>query len=103
LRACRLENAHCYRLRLLVTYSGPGREVVRENALDRSALATGGDDVAFASERIVRDRRSIVRARAGDVVVLKGERFGSGLAAVHRSPPVAALRQSRLVLKFTVE
>jgi hypothetical protein len=92
-----------YRLRLLVTYSGPGTEIARENALDRSALATGGDDVTLANERIVRDERSIVRARAGDVVLLKGERFGSGLAAVHRSPPIAARRRLRLVLKFTVE
>jgi hypothetical protein len=100
---CRKFHTDFYRLRLLVTYSGPGTELAREKALDRSALATGGDDVTLANERIVRDERHVVRARAYDVVVLKGERFGSGLAAVHRSPPIARIHHSRLVLKLTVE
>lgn len=101
---CRKYHTDYYRLRLLVSYGGPGTEVVPERALDRAALGKGsGEDVATENREIVRDRRLVLRARAGDFVLLKGERFGNGLASVHRSPPVERNGGARLVLKLTWE
>jgi hypothetical protein len=99
---CRKYHTDYYRLRLLVSYVGPGTEVVPERALDRTALGKGtGEDVETENREIVRDSCTVVRARAGDLVLLKGERFGNGLAAVHRSPPVQHRGEARLVLKLT--
>lgn len=99
---CRKYHTDYYRLRLLVSYVGPGTEVVPERALDRTALGKGtGEDFETENRAIVRDRRSVVRARTLDLVLLKGERFGNGLAAVHRSPPVEHQRRARVVLKLT--
>jgi hypothetical protein len=100
---CRKFHADHYRLRLLVSYVGPGTELLPEFALDRNVLCTGGDDVVEANRAIAREPSAIIRARSGDVVVLKGERYGSGLAAVHRSPPIADRSLVRLVLKMTVD
>jgi hypothetical protein len=48
------------------------------------------------------DPRAVVRAAAGDVVLLKGHPFGNGRAAVHRSTPIQADQQVRLIFKMTV-
>jgi hypothetical protein len=101
---CRKYHTDYYRLRLLVSYVGPGTEVVPERGLDRTALGRGtGEDVETENRHIVRDRRAVVRARSLDLVLLKGERFGNGFAAVHRSPPVESAGRARLVLKLTWE
>jgi hypothetical protein len=100
---CRKFHVDYYRVRLLVSYVGPGTELVPEHALDRSALCTGGDDAGEANRVIARDPHAIVRAGTGHVLMLKGERYGSGSAAVHRSPPIADRGLVRLVLKMTVD
>jgi hypothetical protein len=100
---CRKFHVDYYRLRLLVTYVGPGTEVLPESALDRSALGAGGDDFEAANRAIATSAARIVGVRTGQLVLLKGARWQSGLAAVHRSPPIAAKGEVRLVLKFTVE
>jgi hypothetical protein len=100
---CRKFHVDYYRLRLIVTYVGPGTELVPESALNRLAIWTGGDDVALANRSIVRAEGAIVRAHTGDVVLLKGERWAPGLAAVHRSPPIERSGLRRLILKLTVD
>jgi hypothetical protein len=100
---CRKFHVDYYRLRLLVTYLGPGTEIAPECGLDRGELATRGDDVEAANRALLSPITPPFRTAAGHVVLLKGARWGSGLAAVHRSPPIVSTREVRLVLKLTVE
>ncbi len=66
-------------LRLLVTWRGPATEWLDEACADRSQL--GGDGV-------MRDSAGIRQALAGDIVLLKGERWPGNAArgVIHRSP-----------------
>jgi hypothetical protein len=100
---CRKFHVDHYALRLLVTYVGPGTELVRPEAVNWSALETGGDDFERANQWIVRDRSGIVRAQTGDAVLVRGSRDGSKRAAVHRSPPISSTGVHRLVFKLTLE
>jgi hypothetical protein len=100
---CRKFHVDYYRLRLLVTYVGPGTEIAPESGLDRRELATRGDDVEAANLALLSPGTPPVNAATGQVVLLKGNRWGSGLAAVHRSPPITSTGEVRLVLKLTVE
>lgn len=99
---CRKFHVDHYRARALVTYVGRGTEVVPSEAVDRAALATGGDDIEAANRNIVPALESVVHARAFDVVLLKGATFARGPAAVHRSSPDAGPDRPRLLLKLTV-
>lgn len=100
---CRKFHVDYYRLRLLVTYLGPGTQIAPEGGLDRRELATRGDDVEAANRALLSPATPPFNAATGHVVLLKGGRWGSGLAAVHRSPPIVATGEVRLVLKLTVE
>lgn len=66
-------------LRLLVTLRGPATEWLDEAGADRSQLG---------SERVMRDATGIRRASAGDILLLKGERWpgNAGRGVIHRSP-----------------
>jgi hypothetical protein len=99
--ACRKFHADYVQLRLITTYFGPGTEWVPSYAIDREVLADPPLCPREANRRIVRDRRAVRHARAGDVLLLKGERHGKARAAVHRSPPIAARGLVRLVLTLT--
>jgi hypothetical protein len=100
---CRKFHVDFYRARLLVTYSGPGTDLVPEDAVNRAELCREDfADAESANRAIVTDLRLIVRAAPGDAVLLKGHHFGSGRAAVHRSPPIQADKQVRLIFKMTV-
>jgi hypothetical protein len=100
---CRKFHVDYYRLRLLVTYLGPGTEIAPEWGLDRRELATCGDDVEAANRALLSPATPPFTAATGQVVLLKGHHWGSGLAAVHRSPPILSRGELRLVLKLTVE
>jgi hypothetical protein len=67
------------------------------------ALAGGGDDYEAANRAIVTSAASVIATRAGEIVLLKGDRWDDGLAAVHRSPPIAREGNVRLLLKLTVD
>ncbi|HEY8945849.1 MAG TPA: DUF1826 domain-containing protein [Polyangiaceae bacterium] len=101
---CRKFHVDYYRARLLVTYAGPGTELAPEDAVDRAELCSGKDeaDPASANQRILMDPQRVVRAMEGDIVLLKGQHFESGRAAVHRSPPILASNSVRLVFKLTI-
>jgi hypothetical protein len=100
---CRRFHVDYVALRLLTTYVGPGTEWLPEGALDREALTPSDLLPEVANAAIARDPRRVRRARAGDVIVLKGEAWpgNAGRGAAHRSPPVEAVRARRLVFKLT--
>ncbi len=84
--------------RLVTTYTGPGTEWVPEHAVCRQALKRPADCPSEANRAIVRHVSAIRRAGPGDVLVMKGTLHPHGLGAVHRSPPVEATGQLRVVL-----
>ncbi|MEB6588239.1 DUF1826 domain-containing protein [Pseudomonas asiatica] len=75
-------------LRLLTTYAGPGSEWLQEQASPRGELHTVQPSVD-----------NIQRLQAGEVAVLKGEKWqgNEGAGLVHRSP---AAQQGRLLLSL---
>ncbi|CAM3637970.1 hypothetical protein CCOS865_00156 [Pseudomonas reidholzensis] len=92
-----LEGAMCPRfhvdkvaLRLLTTYSGAGSEWLKEGDVDRLRL-----------QQVQPPVDKVQRLQAGDVAVLKGERWlgNEGAGVVHRSPLTAA-GQRRLLLSL---
>ncbi len=97
---CRKFHADYKPLRLLCTYLGPGTEWVDDADVDRAHLAQEVDTVELANARIVPWSSRIQRAHAGEVVILKGDLHpgNHGRGAVHRSPPIQAAGDRRLVL-----
>lgn len=75
-------------LRLLTTYAGPGSEWLQEQVSQCGELSTVQPPVG-----------NIHRLQAGDVAVLKGEKWqgNEGAGLVHRSP---AVQQGRLLLSL---
>ncbi len=95
---CRKLHNDALDLRILVTYVGPGTWLVPEEALDRSFVGVPGEPESI-NRRICPDPARLVQAGAGDVVFLKGLRWGTGArGAVHRSPAVEGTGERRLVL-----
>lgn len=93
-----LDRAMCPRMhvdhvavRLLTTWSGPGTEWLDESGADRSRL--GSDDV-------IRTPAAVCQARAGDVLMLKGERWpgNEGYGVLHRSPAPDDTTRMRVLL-----
>jgi hypothetical protein len=101
---CRKFHADYQRLRLLTTYLGPGTEWLPEHAVRRDALFEPPVCPVTANQLIVRDPSRVRRARAGDVLLLRGHDgvTGAALGAVHRSPPIEASRKVRVVLAASV-
>lgn len=100
---CRKFHTDSVALRLLVTYAGPGTEWAPDGAVRRGALRAPAGCPDEANAAIVPDPSLVRRAGAGDVVLLKGDRWpgGEGRGAVHRSPPLGRSGARRLVLKAT--
>ncbi|WP_085676534.1 MULTISPECIES: DUF1826 domain-containing protein [unclassified Pseudomonas] len=75
-------------LRLLTTYVGPGSEWLEEGAVERAGLHLAAAPVD-----------NIRRLQAGEVAVLKGEKWlgNEGAGLIHRSP---ASEQRRLLLSL---
>ncbi len=98
---CRRLHADHVGLRLLCTYSGPGTEWIPESRIDRDALRTRSGDARRDNDRIAGAHPPLQLGR-GDVGVLKGDAWpgNHGFGAVHRSAPVEATGDARLVLKL---
>lgn len=94
---CRRFHTDMNDLRLLCTYTGPGTLLLPEDAADRKALQSGGDN-----DLIVRDPDAIVMAGETDVVILKGALYPKDgtRGAIHRSPTVEETGQRRLLLRI---
>lgn len=97
---CRKFHVDHLRLRLISTYSGPGTEWLGAGDVRRDALAQAVVDPDEANRAIVRRAAGVRRARAGDVLLMKGL-LGGGDGLVHRSPPIEALGLTRVVLVVT--
>lgn len=91
---CRLFHADNVQLRLLCSYVGPGTQWLDESAVDRSALGSK------SNARICTNRKRIRTLPCGAVGLFKGERWphNAGRGIVHRSPPIAAKGQKRVLL-----
>lgn len=98
--ACRRFHTDEIGLRLVCTYAGPGTECAPDAAVDRTAFGQPHASNDMANLAIVPEARAVLHARAGDVVLLKGDAWpdNRGLGAVHRSPPIASRGLRRLVL-----
>jgi hypothetical protein len=101
---CRKYHVDWVGLRLIVTYAGPGTEWVPNEGVRRKSLQAPWRNLASINRRIVPDTGAVMTARAGDVLILKGESYpgNSGRGAVHRSPPIAESRGVRLLFKLTL-
>lgn len=99
---CRKFHQDYVRLRLINTYLGPGTQWVPEDAVRRQALEQPDSSVARDNLRIVPDPSLVRHAQPGEVIVLKGTRYpGNERGAIHRSPPIANLGLTRVVLVLT--
>ncbi|UJR80509.1 DUF1826 domain-containing protein [Sandaracinus amylolyticus] len=100
--ACRKFHVDYVRMRMLVTYAGPGTELVANGDARREYI--GRADLGFdeANRAIVPNASRVIHAREGDIVLLKGEAFegNAGNGAVHRSPPIEERGERRLMLKI---
>jgi hypothetical protein len=77
-------------LRLVMTYQGPGTELVSSDHVDRRHLGHVAGDSADEVGGLLLTPDCVRRACAFDVVLLKGEAWpdNQGLGAVHRSPAI---------------
>lgn len=105
-RLAYLESPMCPRLhvdhvtlRLVTTYLGKGTEYGASEDLTRSLLGHAANGLADETSGLIRPGGSIQRAKAGEVVLLKGEGWpgNEGRGAVHRSPFASTLAP-RIVL-----
>ncbi len=104
LRVQLLDRAMCPRFhvdklgcRLVSTYKGSGSEWLNDFDIDRNKLGKGSNGMSDEESGLYSGQ--IQSAKAGDVLLLKGEGwFGNeGGGIVHRSPPVASVER-RLVV-----
>ncbi|MFM7199357.1 MAG: DUF1826 domain-containing protein [Myxococcota bacterium] len=99
--ACRQLHYDYLRLRLIVTYAGPGTEWLSEDGVDRAALESRWSKAEKANAHIAREG-ALRQAQTGEVLLLKGAAWpgNSARGVVHRSPPIQALGLKRLVYKL---
>lgn len=102
---CRKFHVDYLGLRLITTYLGPGTEWAPDAAVRRKALIDSPGDPGLANAAIIRRPSSVRHARAGDVLVMKGNAYPgvNGRAVVHRSPPIEHLGLTRVVLVATAD
>lgn len=86
--ACRRFHADHVTVRLITTYAGRGTQWLADG--DADALRRGADPADLPIRSLV----------PGDVALFKGLRWSPDRAIVHRSPPIAATGEQRVVLVF---
>lgn len=93
--ACRLFHVDRVTARLLTTYAGPGTQFLAHRDVMREGLGRGDNAC------VIRPGAAIRELATGWVGLFRGERDCAmrGRGVVHRSPPVRALGQRRLVFK----
>lgn len=76
--------------RLVTTYQGPATECLPHDCVDRSKLGSGSGGIPDESSGLFRSPGDIQQAHAGEVLLLKGERWegNEGAGLVHRSPSI---------------
>jgi hypothetical protein len=98
---CRKFHSDYRRYRLICTYAGPGTEWLPDHAVERTAMQPSTDCPIEANRAIVRSAAEVRRAASFEVLLLKGEQHGKGRGAVHRSPPLEATGQTRVLLTLS--
>jgi hypothetical protein len=93
--ACKYFHVDYVRLRLIVTYAGPGTEYVLDSDADRTALGSGDN------RRIVPDRSRVRRVPRFAAAFFGGVEGGTGV--VHRSPRASSLRPRLLLVVDAAE
>ena len=75
-------------IRMLVTYRGPGTEILPDEFADRSWLGPAGHGLADEQTGVILPSAQFVHADPFDVVLLKGEAWpnAEGFGVIHRSP-----------------
>lgn len=92
---CRLFHQDNYRQRLLCTYIGPGTEWLNHSNVNQEALGKG------CNTKIVKDFQKINKAKAFEVILLKGAKYKEReLGVIHRSPPIEKEKKVRVLLKI---
>jgi len=99
---CQKLHADHVRARLVTTYLGPATQWLPEDAVDRRGVTATACCPVDHNARIMLRPGALQSARAGDLVLMKGERWpgNAGHGAVHRSPPLAP-GEARVVLTLT--
>lgn len=101
---CRKFHVDHLRMRLVTTYAGPGTEWIANEHVERSVLAHPPSCPCDANQQILRAGGAVRHCEAGDVLLMKGARYGGAeQGAVHRSPPIEQLAITRLVLIVSAE
>ncbi|EAR10598.1 DUF1826 domain-containing protein [Reinekea blandensis] len=108
LRLTKLDRAMCPKFhvdhvpaRLVTTYQGVGSEWLENWAVDRRRLGRASAGIPDDQSGLYGQHHDIQKLVAGDVALLKGERWigNEGRGIVHRSPAVAD-GEPRLLLTF---
>ncbi|MBM6550894.1 DUF1826 domain-containing protein [Marinomonas ostreistagni] len=106
LRLTQVDRAMCPRFhvdqvpcRLITTYAGPATQWLSESDLNRQKLGRGSNGLPDSSSGLISGDATIQQISAGDVALLKGERWegNEGRGIVHRSPGVEAGQQRLLM------
>ena len=101
--SCRRFHIDHLRLRLITTYVGPGTEWVDESNADFTALDHPESCDCENPPSLVRDTEKVHRAKAGDVLLMKGDLYSNDLRGqVHRSPPIEGTSLTRYVVVLTL-
>jgi len=85
---CEKLHADYVTVRMLCTYAGPGTQWVAPADVIRANLRRTDVPVEEANASVLRRPEALRQARAGDVLVLKGEQWPHGHGAIHRSPTI---------------
>ena len=86
-------------IRMLVTYLGPGTELLPQGQVDRNWLGDAGHGLVDEESGLMLPGAEVQQVSAFDVVLLKGEAWpgAENFGAVHRSPD--PLGQRRVLLR----
>lgn len=100
--SCRKWHTDRVGLRMLATFLGPGTWLADPVGVDRTWLGSVEHGLEETNRRIVSDPDCVVEAGTGDVLLCKGDLFGSekGNGVVHRSPPSEGAGFRRLLLRI---
>ena len=90
---CRKFHSDINDLRILCTYYGPGTLWLPKETIDKKAYSADKDDFII-------DESLIQQVATGDAVILKGALYRNSDPVLHKSPPVEAQGEQRLLLRI---
>lgn len=89
--------------RLVSTYQGVATDWLAHSDVNREKLGRGSNGQSDSESGLYQSESQIKKLHAGDVALLKGERWegNEGAGLVHRSPSVSAQQRLLLTLDFS--